>query len=46
MSPKKLERCVAKVKAKQAGKKKKVNPYAVCVKSTGQKPHKRKKGDK
>lgn len=40
--PKKLERCVAKVKAKQKGKKSKVNPYAVCIKSTGLKPHKSK----
>lgn len=40
MSPKRLERCVKKVKAKSKGK---VNPYAVCVTSTGQKPHKKKK---
>lgn len=39
MSPKRLERCVEKVKAKGG----KVNPYAVCVKSTGLKPHKKKK---
>ena len=31
--PAKLERCVRKVKAKKGGKK--VNPYAVCVASTG-----------
>ena len=38
--PKKLMDCVAKVKARhQAG----VNPWAVCVASTGLKPHK--KGD-
>lgn len=30
--PAKLERCVRKVKAKSG---KKVNPYAVCVASTG-----------
>jgi len=29
--PRKLERCAKKVRAKS----KKVNPYAVCVKSTG-----------
>lgn len=33
--PAKLERCVRKVKAKNKGGKKKVNPYAVCVASTG-----------
>ncbi len=31
--PAKLERCVKKVKAKQRGKKKKVNPYAACKSS-------------
>lgn len=43
--PKKLMSCVRKVKAKNKKKpaRKRVNPYAVCVKSTGQKPHKRKK---
>lgn len=41
--PKKLKSCVRKVKAKNKGKGKKVNPWAVCVASTGQKPH-RKKG--
>lgn len=41
--PKKLERCVRKVKAKSKEKGKKVNPWAICVKSTGQKPHRRKK---
>lgn len=39
--PKKLERCVSKVKAKSGDK---VNPYAVCVASTGLKPHGKKKG--
>lgn len=38
--PKKLTSCVKKVKSKSKGK---VNPWAVCVKSTGLKPHKRKK---
>lgn len=28
--PAKLDRCVKKIKARQRGKKKKVNPYAVC----------------
>lgn len=37
--PKKLEDCVAQVKAKRGGKK--VNPWAVCVVSTGLKPHKK-----
>lgn len=37
--PKKLEDCVKKVKAKRSG----VNPWAVCVASTGLKPHKGKK---
>ena len=36
--PKKLMSCVKKVKAKGGN----VNPYAVCVKSTGQKPEKKK----
>ncbi len=35
--PAKLKRCVKKVKGKVN------NPWAVCVKSTGQKPHKGKK---
>ena len=39
--PPKLERCVAKVKAQNRKRKKKVNPYAVCAVSTG---IKRKKG--
>jgi len=33
--PKKFKRCVMKVKAKMKKGKKKVNPYAVCRKSTG-----------
>lgn len=33
--PKKFIRCVKKVMAKQKGKRKKVNPYAVCRVSTG-----------
>ena len=33
--PKKLERCVEKVKAQNKGKGKKVDPYAVCTESTG-----------
>lgn len=37
--PKKLMNCVRKVKASGS----KVNPWAVCVKSTGLKPHKKKK---
>lgn len=37
--PKKLKRCIAKVKKQKNVK----NPYGICVKSTGQKPHKRKK---
>jgi hypothetical protein len=40
--PKKLMRCVRKVKAKGGN----VNPYAVCISSTGQKPHRKKKGKK
>lgn len=40
--PKKLMSCVRKVKAQQKKGGKKVNPWAVCVKSTGQKPHKKK----
>ena len=39
--PAKLDRCVKKVKAKAKKKGRKVNPYAVCAKSTG---IKRKKG--
>jgi hypothetical protein len=44
--PAKLERCVRKVKARNKKTGKKVNPWAVCVKSTGQKPHKAKSGRK
>ena len=42
--PKKLIKCVKDVKKKSKGKKK-VNPYAICVKSTGMKPHKKKKNN-
>lgn len=38
--PNKLKRCVMKVKAKSKGK---YNPWAVCVASTGLKPHKKRK---
>lgn len=40
--PAKLKRCVQKVKAKGGVR----NPWAVCVASTGQKPHKQKKKKK
>jgi hypothetical protein len=42
--PAKLERCVARVK-RQGAKigRKKANPWAVCVASTGLKPHKKRK---
>ena len=40
--PRKLMSCIDKVK--KSGRK--VNPYAVCVASTGQKPHKKRKGGK
>jgi hypothetical protein len=40
--PKKLMSCYRKVKAKGTAD----NPMAVCIKSTGQKPHRRKKGKK
>lgn len=47
MSPKKLESCVRKVsktiKPRKKGQSKKSAAYAVCIKSTGLKPHKRKK---
>ena len=33
--PAKLERCVRKVSAKNKGRKKKVNPWAVCSNATG-----------
>jgi hypothetical protein len=41
--PKKLMDCVAQVKAKNSARQKRVNPWAVCVASTGLKPHKGKK---
>lgn len=37
--PKKLMDCVRKVKARKSGKK--VNPWAVCVASTGLKPERK-----
>lgn len=37
--PTKLIRCVRKVKAKKTA----VNPWAVCIASTGLKPHRRQK---
>jgi len=43
MSPKRLERCIAKVKKSNKGSSKKVNPYAVCQKATGLKMHRGKK---
>ena len=41
--PKRLKRCVRKVKAqnRKRPKGKRANPYAVCSASTGQKPHKK-----
>lgn len=41
--PEKLLRCVKHVKESKAGRQGRVNPWAVCVASTGQKPHKKKK---
>lgn len=41
--PAKLKRCVRKVMAKGASKD---AAWPICVKSTGQKPHKRRKGKK
>jgi hypothetical protein len=38
--PKKLKRCVSKV---QRSGKSKSAAYGICVKSTGQKPHRKKK---
>lgn len=38
--PAKLIRCVKHVKEASANRRKKVNPWAVCVSSTGLKPHK------
>ena len=40
--PKKLVDCVKKVKEKNKGRQSKVNPWAVCVASTGLKPEKKK----
>ena len=37
--PKKLESCIEKVKKKKGIK----SPYGICIKSTGLKPHKKKK---
>jgi len=39
--PKKLESCLKKLKKKGVK-----NPYGICIKSTGQRPHKKKKGKK
>ena len=39
--PPKLTSCIKKLKAK--GSSKKVDPYAVCIAATGQKPHKGKR---
>ena len=39
--PEKLMRCVEHVKQASKNRKKKVNPWAVCVSSTGLKPHKK-----
>jgi hypothetical protein len=39
--PKKLTDCVAQVKSKNRKRQKKVNPWAVCIASTGLKPEKR-----
>lgn len=41
--PKKLERCVKKVMSKGTPKS---SAWPMCVKSTGLKPHKKKKGKK
>lgn len=41
--PKKLVDCVKKVKASREGRQGKVNPWAVCVSSTGLKPEHKKK---
>jgi hypothetical protein len=42
--PKKLMDCVAKVKARRGSGK--VNPWAICVASTGLKPHKKSEAKK
>lgn len=44
--PAKLMRCIQHVKQASANRKKKVNPYAVCVASTGLKMEPRKKSKK
>jgi len=41
--PKKLIDCVASVKAKNSKRQKRVNPWAVCIASTGLKPERKKK---
>ena len=41
--PAKLMKCVKDVKEASANRKKKVNPWSVCVASTGQKPEHKKK---
>lgn len=41
--PRKLMRCLRKVKAQKPKTGKPKSPMAVCIKSTGQKPHRRKK---
>lgn len=41
--PAKLERCVRQVKAKNRKGGKKVNPYAVCVASTGLSFHRKRR---
>ena len=40
--PAKLERCVQHVKETKAARQGRVNPWAVCQASTGQKVHKKK----
>ena len=41
--PKKLMKCIRKVKEKMRKGGKKVNPYAICIAATGQKPHRKKR---
>lgn len=41
--PRKIMSCIRKVKAKAKKSGKKVNPWAVCVAATGQKPHKKRR---
>lgn len=47
MSPKKLEKCLRSVektiKPRKKGQSKRSAAYAVCIKSTKQRPHRRKK---